>query len=483
MKIRDLIDANAPSPIYDAEVIGITHIPDECRDGYIFFDLPHTDGRMRRAAKLRCRPLAVICERDSEYNSRAYQIIITDDARAAYSLAWYRFSRFTKDGITLVGVTGTCGKTTTATLIYKMAIKQGLRCGFIGTGKILLDGERLTPDTYQMTTPDANLLYPMLRKMKDGGARLIVMEASSHALYLKKLFPLSFDIGIFTNLAPEHLDLHKNMEDYYQAKRMLIEKSTLGIISLSCPYGKRLYSEFREKSLCVGKGSEHDMGFIDFCQDGFDGSSFTMTQGNLREAVRTSLLGEYNTHNILLATSAALALGLDKNCALATLKDVQIDGRLKVIRRAGICVIKDFAHTPDALEKLLNLVNSIQISRQNVTLVFGCGGERDKSKRQKSLEIAQSLASRVIVTQDNPRGEGRGAILFDMLKGARYDDLSIILDREYAIRYAIDTAVSGEVVIIAGKGDEKYIIENGKLSYFPEDEIIEDALSAREGKR
>ncbi len=485
MRIKEIL-SYCKTAVYDSddfEVSAITHIAEKIDNGTLFFDLPHTDGRQRALAALKTEPIAVVCEATSEYLNLSLPIIVVDDARLAYAHACYAFYKFDRSKLRIVGVTGTCGKTTTATLIYKMARVSGLSVGFIGTGKIELNGKLLSDGLYSMTTPDPDLLYKTLRDMSLAGATLIVMEVSSHALYLSKVSPLIFDIGIFTGLSAEHLDFHKNMEDYFRAKELLVKKSTLGIISTLDSYGVRLYQKYKNRSLSVGSDNGCDAYSYDRVQDGLQKSCFAVSLGDYEGRVSTNLVGEFNEANILTALCCIKALGLEVNACVESLKDVYIDGRLNITKEAGITVIKDFAHTPEALEKLLKLANSTNVSGQKVIVVFGCGGERDSAKRPLMARCATVYSDFCVITSDNPRGESRGKILSDMLLGTEARSLAVILDRRSAIEYAIAEADDGDTVVIAGKGHEKYIIEKDGVRYFSEDEIISYALNKRKAKR
>ena len=480
MKIKDILPS-CEGALSNTEALGITRIPDECLDGYLFFDLPKSDGKHHKLKALKGRPIAIVCDRTSEYNSSKLPIITVNNTRREYSMALYRFFGVDLSKIKLVGVTGTCGKTTTATLIYELSRSMGLKVGLIGTGRILIDGENIMEDGYSMTTPDPEILYPTLRRMQNSGVGLIVMEVSSHALALEKVAPLKFDIGIFTNLSEEHLDFHPDMQDYFNTKMHLLQNSMLCIVSHSSKYGKEASERFSGKSLSVGKDEGCDMRFDRYEYISHGKCHFDITLGEGTLGVKTKLLGEFNAYNILSALACMMALGYSLKGLLPALEEITVGGRMKLTERCGIRVIKDFAHTPDALQKLLDFANSLCNSGQSVITVFGCGGERDSLKRAKSLKVALSRSSSVIVTSDNPRGEGRAKILFDMLDGCEYKSLSIMLDRGVAIEYAIMHAGRGDVVIVAGKGDEKYINECGARIPFCEDEIIERALKKREG--
>ncbi len=483
MIIRDIFtpDTAIPEKIGNISPEKCTCRESECNEGAIFFHLPHTDGRVRECVGFSKKPICIVTENEGVSFPHDIPIIKVRSARRAYSHACYRLSGFDQRALTLIGISGTCGKTTTAALIYEMARGCGTMAGFIGTGKILINGECITDSIYSMTTPDPEVLYPTLKRMQDAGVRLVAMEASSHALSLCKLDPISFDIGIFTGLSQEHLDYHKTMEEYFNSKVRLFEKSQLSVIACCDEWGKRLLGLFSKRALSVGLDSTANAYACDAYDIGLSGCEFTYRMPGAHGRVKSTLIGDFNRINIMLALCTMKALGNDLPRCVGVLEGIKIDGRQTVTQHLGITVVRDFAHTPQALEKLLNTVYSAINIGQNITVVFGCGGERDRAKRPIMTQIARKYANKLILTSDNPRGERRGEILFDMLKDSEICDLCIILDRRAAIEYAIETAEPGEVVVIAGKGHEKYIIEAGEYRYFSEEEIISYVLEKRKG--
>ena len=362
-----------------------------------------------------------------------------------------------------------------------MLIKEGETVGFIGTGRIEINDTLLSEEFYSMTTPDPELLYPKIKEMLDYGCNYIVMEASSHALYFDKLAPIPFEIGIFTNLTEEHLDFHKDMESYYAAKLKLFKSCKIGIFNCDDRYGRKAFGAVSCRAYSIGILWPGDVMAREIVSNGLFGTEYIYRENALIFKVKTKLVGSYNIYNSMLALKALILLGF-KPCNVK--KDLfeisSILGRFE-IREGSPLVIRDYAHTPFALENLLKTVKTLKNPKQNIKIVFGCGGERDKSKRSVMGKIAKKYCSFSIVTADNSRGENLSEIISDILEGFdETDKRQVITDRKKAIEYAIVNADENDVIIVAGKGCENYIIDKDGKHYFNEKEIIEDAFLKRE---
>ena len=308
-------------------------------------------------------------------------VIYVENVRKTMAYAYSRYCNINYGISKFIAVTGTNGKTTTATLIKYLLSSNGEKVGFIGTGKIEIDGKTATEEYYSMTTPDPEILYPAIEKMQSSGCKYIIMEASSHALSYDKLAPIPFDIGIFTNLSREHLDFHKSIEDYYESKLKLFSQCKVGIFNCDDVYARKAIGTVKCKTVSVGILWPGDVMAREIIQKGFLGTEYIYKEKSLIFKCRMRLAGAYNIYNSLLAIKASIMLGV-KPCHIkdSLSKLNSIDGRFEV-SISDICVIRDYAHTPAALDNFLKTVNSIKNSRQNITIVFGCGGERDKNKR------------------------------------------------------------------------------------------------------
>ena len=460
----------------DDTVEGVfVHAEDLCDGGVLIIP---SDNRDVNIALLKAAPKVVICGANTVLPHNIPTLRV-ENPRIAYANVFYRHSGFNASGITMIGVTGTNGKTTTATLIEQILTECGTEVGFIGTGRIAIRGRDITPSSYSMTTPDPHLLYPVLRRMKDEGCHAIVMEVSSHALSLSKLAPLRFDYGIFTNMSAEHLDFHRNMESYYQAKKRLFDISGCGIFNIDEPYSRRAMNECAGRKISVGIVYKANVWATIIESRDLLGTEYIYCDGDSSFKVSLPLPGSYNVYNSLMAAAVCIDMGCKPREVKAILSSAQPpSGRYEVIKNK-ITVIIDYAHTPYALENILKDINSIQKADQKLTVVFGCGGERDAEKRPAMAKIAERYADYTYVTADNSRNENTLDIIDDIIKGFEGNLYEIIPDRKNAIRYAIISAGVGDIVAIIGKGSEKYNIDKNGCQPFNENEIIKEAIRDR----
>ena len=428
---------------------------------------------------------AVICNsEDAQYITQ--KKIIVEDARLALSYLYSAYYDIDYSQTKFIAVTGTNGKTTTATMIYEILLKSNRTAGFIGTGRIEYMRESFTEKSYSMTTPDPSLLYKSIKEMQERGCRYVVMEVSSHAIALEKTAPIPFEIGIFTNLSPEHLDFHKDIESYYLTKLKLFRNVKHGIFNVDDEYSRRALSEIKCKctNSCIGIIWPADAYARDIILDGFGGSSYFYKDEKRIFKVSISPVGYYNVYNSLFAISASIKLGIPPYLVKEAISNIKtIDGRFEIIR-SDIYAIIDYAHTPNAFENVLKTVNSIKKTWQNIITVFGCGGERDVQKRPEMGRIAEKYSSHVIVTEDNSRDELTSKIIADILSGM--SDISkrtVITSREEAIRRAVLSSSVDDIVLVLGKGHERYKISNDGITDYNEKEIILSALEMRLNKK
>ena len=359
----------------------------------------------------------------------------------------------------LVAVTGTNGKTTTACLVDAVFRKSGLSCCLIGTLGMKI-GDRPFPSNH--TTPEASDLTAFLRQALAEGCTHGVLEVSSHALALKRVFGTRFRVGVFSNLTPEHLDFHHDMESYYQAKRLLFSPegcNAVGtsIINIDDAYGRRLAAEVQGAVLRYGFDPSAEVRVLDsrIRMEGMD-LRLATPWGELE--IKSPLIGTPNLYNIMAAAAAALCLEIPLRGVRLGIESLRgVPGRLEPVRHGQpYTVIVDYAHSPDALEKLLQTVR--QLTHGRLIAVFGCGGDRDRGKRPLMGEIATRLSDLVFATSDNPRSEDPAAILAEIESGLKRGAAPYRLqpDRREAIRAALSLAAAGDAVVIAGKGHESY---------------------------
>ncbi|HSP15944.1 MAG TPA: UDP-N-acetylmuramoyl-L-alanyl-D-glutamate--2,6-diaminopimelate ligase [Thermoanaerobaculia bacterium] len=408
------------------------------------------------------------------------------DARAALAIIAANFYGHAADKLSLVGVTGTSGKTTTTKMIESVFDASGDPVGLIGTIEYRAGEERLVADR---TTPDAVVLQQWFRKMADAGVRHAVMEVSSHALALKRTHGIRFAAAVFTNLSRDHFDFHKDFDDYYSAKRILFDQidrtRRTAVVNEDDEYGRRLIGEIGRGSVITfgQNGDLRPAGGFEISVRGLRGSLATPA-GTIR--VESNLLGTPNLYNWLGAVGAALVVGMPVKTIEEGIRRLDaVRGRFeRVSIDAGPTVIVDYAHKPDALEKLLHAVRGLAGGKR-VVILFGCGGDRDKGKRPQMGAIAGRLADSTILTSDNPRSEKPDAIIDEIEKGLSGIDrnrYTRITDRRAAIARTIETASDDDVIVIAGKGHETYQVVGDQILHFDDREEAELALKKRSEK-
>ena len=428
-----------------------------------------------------CQPRAIVCDKDRNIECDL-PIIKVENARRTLSFLCSNFYKIDYTATSFIGVTGTNGKTTTATMIYEIMKHAGYTCGFIGTGKMEIMGRMLTNTVYSMTTPDPELLYNSISQMQNEGCSIIVMEVSSHALALGKVAPIPFSHSVFTNLSAEHLDFHKDMHEYYQAKLSLFKQSQNGIFNADDEYSARAMRECHDicSTSCIGILWDADAMARDLILYDLSGSSYIYREQSLIFKVKLKVPGYYNVYNSMLALRCAISFGIRPCIAKEAINKIDgIDGRLEVIHD-DVTVIIDYAHTEKAFENVLKTVNLTKRARQKIITVFGCGGDRDRNKRPKMAAVAEALSDMVIVTQDNSRTESESAIICDILEGfTRIEKRKVITSRKNAITNAIINSDAGDIVLVLGKGHERYNIDSHGYHDYDERKIIREALEMR----
>lgn len=413
----------------------------------------------------------------------------TRRASACIYDAWYSFpSRRLK----MIGVTGTNGKTTVTHILRHILECALYKCGLIGTvgcdsaGKHLDARSRNT--LANMTTPDPPELYRMLSQMVADGVEYVLMEVTSHALALGKLEPIRFLAGIFINLTPEHLDFHKTMDAYADAKAELFSKSELSIILADSPYAERMKASAGGRVVtCTAADAFAEYKAEDVSLLGQNGVSYRLSFPKGSSHIKCSMAGSFAVPNSLVAAACALELGIGIGKIKDALRSIAgVKGRMERVRlgvEADFTVMIDYAHTPDALENLLRSVKNIKKIGDRIVLLFGCGGDRDHGKRPLMGQLASELADAVIVTSDNSRTEEPQTIISQILVGMdKRTPCTVITDREDAIRYAIQNARAGDWILLAGKGHEEYEIDRSGRKPFSEKQIVLDAFEKRRTK-
>ena len=423
-------------------------------------------------SKLPSVPFAIVTSHAKNILSPICPVIRVKSVREALSYALSNYHGINYDEITFIGVTGTNGKTTTATLIYKILRTCGYKVGFIGTGKILSDDTLLSSDTYSMTTPDPTTLYPSISKMIGDGCKYVVMEVSSHSLALGKAAPIRFKYAIFTNLDNDHLDFHSSKEEYFEAKLGLFALSKRGLFNLDDEYSRRAAGLVDCEKSTFGILNEGDAYATEIDANSLLGISFYYREAGLIFKAKSKLIGVFNVYNILAALKCVIDLGIKPCIAKSALERIEaIDGRMEIIDDKIKAVI-DYAHTPGAFYNCLKTLKHSLTLGQKLIVVFGCGGDRDKLKRPTFGKYAEMLADKIIITEDNCRNESFSSIVGDIVSGISSNGYKIIPDREEAIHYAFKSAKAGDVVAVIGKGHERYKILGSEYLAFNERKII-----------
>ena len=437
---------------------------------------------------------AIIAERGAiPQETPEIPIFEVKSTRIALSLLHSRFCQEPQRDLHIVGITGTNGKTSTAVMLYSILQKAGIKAGLIGTVECLYDGKRyaLPEDEdagrrlLSMTTPDPDVLYPILQKMKEEGITHVVMEVSSHALSLEKVYPITFDVGIFTNLSPEHLDFHCDMESYLAAKGKLFKQARLAILNGDDEAASRLREKIPCRAITCGLQKQNDLRADSVSLLGSRGVSYTLSLPEARLRVRVPIAGSFTVYNSMLATAAAKALGISPLAAADALSEqATVRGRMEKLPLGefdkDFSVFIDYAHTEEALRSLLVSVRGFATHGERIVLLFGCGGDRDKTKRPKMGRVAETLADLCILTSDNCRTEKCEDILNDILSGMEDPKKpTVIKNRKEAIEYAILTLRAGDILLLCGKGHETYEIKKSGVCHFDERKIVLDALEKR----
>ncbi|MCR4560814.1 MAG: UDP-N-acetylmuramoyl-L-alanyl-D-glutamate--2,6-diaminopimelate ligase [Bacteroidales bacterium] len=421
---------------------------------------------------------AVLCENLPETKADNVCYVRVKDSHEELGKAASAFYGYPSENLILAGVTGTNGKTTTATLLYKLFKKLGYKAGLLSTVENYVDDEVFPTSN---TTPDPITINSLMAQMVEKGCQYCFMEVSSHSVVQKRIAGLNFALGVFSNITLDHLDYHKTFQEYIKAKKMFFDnlpKTAFALTNGDDKNGSVMVQNTKAQVKTYGL-----KGFYDFnasiLECGFEG----MLLNICGKEMWTFLPGEFNAYNILAVYSSAVLLGEQPQAVLQELSALHsVKGRFDIVNSNKITAIVDYAHTPDALENVLKTINAIRrelCAPSTLITLCGCGGDRDKSKRPLMAQIACKLSDKVILTSDNPRTENPESILDDMFAGLKDDDLKKtvrITDRKSAIQTACLMAKPGDIILIAGKGHENYQEVNGVKHHFDDKEIVSEFL-------
>lgn len=474
MRLYELINGIAETKLDDTEISFITDDTRKVVEGCIFVCVKggSFDGHTAAAEMLEKGAAAVICERDLGLGDRQ---LIVENSRKAYGQLCSAWFGHPEKKMKMIGVTGTNGKTTITNVIKNILMSSGHKTGLVGTIRNEIGDEVLHTEN---TTPMAYELMELFDKMVKAGCEYVVMEVSSFGLVQNRIGSSWFDIAVFTNLTQDHLDYHKDMEDYYQAKKMLFDICDTAICNVDDDYGRRLFSEIScdKKSFSIKDNADY---YADGIKIKSTGSSFWFCQDDKSYLVNMNMPGAFNVSNITAAIAVCLNVGIPMDKILSAVGSYNgVKGRCEVIPTGrDFTVICDYAHTPDAVENILRSVKEYTEGR--LICLFGCGGNRDAAKRPKMAAAAAKYADRLIVTSDNPRNEDPEQIIKEILTGLTDSSVpyDVVVDRREAIYHALKIAEKGDIIVLAGKGHEDYQILAGmKHIHFDEREIVAEGL-------
>lgn len=418
---------------------------------------------------------AIVCEQMPEELAKDVTYIEVDDSSLALGSIASTFYGNPSSKLKLVGVTGTNGKTTTATLLYDLLSNMGYKVGLIST---VVNRVADKQTEARLTTPDSATTNSLLAEMVDAGCDYCFMEVSSHSIVQQRIAGLTFAGGVFTNISHDHLDYHKTFDQYIDAKKHFFDnlpKNAFALINADDKNGKIMVQNCKAeiKTFSLRTFSDYKCKIMEML---FDGMLLNIDQ----QEVWVSFLGKFNAYNLLGVYATALLLEMDKTEVLTGISALKpVNGRFEHLRsQQGITAIVDYAHTPDALINVIETINEIRTPEQKLYVVVGCGGDRDKTKRPKMAHIAASQSNLAILTSDNPRTEDPDTIINDMKKGIELDDRYIaITDRRQAIKTAVIMATEGDIILVAGKGHETYQEVNGQRTHFDDKEEILEAFN------
>ena len=435
-----------------------------------------TDGHAYIGKAMAAGAAAVLCQNLPEGEVPYVQVA---DSRRALAVVGANFYGHPANAMTMVAVTGTNGKTS-STYLLKFVLEQvaGAKVGLIGTNQNMI-GDEIIPT--ERTTPESFEVQKLFAQMRDAGCSHVVMEVSSHALYLDRVYGVPYAVGIFTNLTQDHLDFHETMEAYCDAKAILFRTCGTGVCNADDSWTARLLKDATCKQFFYGRDAKADLRAEDIVLES-DHVAFTAVTETERLPIRVNIPGGFMVYNTLDVLGAALALGISLEQSAAVLAGVSpVKGRVEVVPTPGkdYTVLIDYAHSPDGMVNVLSSVKGFAKGR--TVALFGCGGDRDRTKRPKMGRVAAEIADFVVVTTDNPRTEKPADIIADILPGMEGFDTPYVVveNRVEAIHWAMDHAETGDVIVLCGKGHETYQEINHVKHHMDEREIVADYLNAK----
>lgn len=397
--------------------------------------------------------------------------IVVKDCRKALAELSRGFYKDPTNKLKLIGITGTNGKTTSTFILKNILQTAGYKTGLVGTIANYVGDQKIDS---KLTTPESNDLNRMFYDMISAGCSHAIMEVSSHSLILNRVYGLDFSAAIFSNITSDHLDFHNTFDEYLKAKKILFDglsSNSFAIINSDDVSANEIVKDSKAKVITYGISDNSDYQIKNIKYD-LNGTDFTISNNKIEYSINTSLIGTFNAYNAASAFATAHSLGVNANKIIEGIKSSpQVPGRFEVIGKGKKKVIVDYSHTADSLEKALQAIREIVKDKNQIVTVFGCGGDRDKTKRPIMGKVASDMSDKVFVSSDNPRTENPYDIIKDIIKGISKNNYEIEENREEAIAKAIQSSNDDAVILIAGKGHENYQEINGIRNHFSDQEI------------
>ncbi len=473
-----------PPALGDIEIEDIASDSRRVREGSLYICIRglHVDGHEKIGEAIQNGAAVIVAEPVRDVFVGGAAAIYVENTRSVMARLYHAWYGNPADHLKVIGVTGTNGKTSVTWMLSRLFTALGYRCGLIGTVACESAGRRLNTvgsnPLANMTTPDPEVLYGLLAEMVRDGVTHVFMEVTSHALALGKCDPIRFDMAVFTNLTQDHLDFHGSMEEYFHAKEKLFSMCRRAVICTDDEAGKRLYQKTKAYAVSCSLGGAADYTATNIEIDGSDGCRYAWQTPWGIFPLFVPLAGKFSVINSMEAAAVAREYGISADRISFALQNMEaVPGRMERVQTSlatDRCILIDYAHTPDALEKLLQ---SLLRNGGRIILLFGCGGERDRTKRREMAHVASRLADFVIVTSDNSRGEDPEQIFRDILRGIDKEKPHVLIpDRREAIRYAIAESRPKDTVVLAGKGHETYEISADGRRPFDERAIVEETV-------
>jgi UDP-N-acetylmuramoyl-L-alanyl-D-glutamate--2,6-diaminopimelate ligase len=480
--LKDILYTVAITKVFGSTNVAVKNLVFDSRkieknDVFIAQKGVSVDGHLYIEKAIRLGAIVIICEDFPEVQKEGITYVQVADANAALAIMASNFYDNPSSKMPLVGVTGTNGKTTIASLLYQLFKKAGYKVGLLSTVKILVD-EVAYKATH--TTPDSVTINSYLDKMVAAGVDFCFMEVSSHGIQQKRTEGLTFAGGIFTNLSHDHLDYHETFAAYRNVKKRFFDglpKEAFALTNIDDKNGNFMLQNTKAKKKTYALQTVADFK-VKILEKQLSGTLITVDGTE----VWTKLIGVFNIYNLTAIIATAELLGLEKLETLTIISELEsVSGRFEyVVSQGGITAIIDYAHTPDALKNVLETINDIRTGNQKVITVVGCGGDRDKTKRPKMAHIASQLSSQAIFTSDNPRTENPQTILDEIAAGVSPENdrkTLTVLDRRQAIKTACKLSEAGDIILIAGKGHEDYQEINGVRTHFDDLEEVKNCFN------